>query len=101
MIKYIGGLNTIKQAADLEILQYEKDKKHILAYFSESKHHPAGWFSVDLDYAAKDLMRNEKKYELIQNIIKEKMESQTLDEKIKSNTLSDYTQKTTIDAHEK
>lgn len=101
MIKYIEALNTIKQAADLEILQYKKDKNHILAYFSEGKHHPAGWFPVDLDYAAKDLMRNEKNYELIQNKIKEKMESQTLDEKIKSNTVSNYTQKTTIDVHEK
>lgn len=86
MIRYIDALELIKKAAESGVLQYGNDKNHVLVYHSQGKHHPEGWFAVDLDYAAKDLMNNKKAFELLQEKIQEKLDNQTLDEKIKSNT---------------
>lgn len=101
MVRYIDALNLIKEAAELGILEYGKDKNHVLVYHSEGKHHPEGWFSVDLDYAAKDLMNNQKAFDLLQEKIKEKTETQTLDEKIKLNTVPTLKQNTNINEQEK
>ena len=86
MIRYIDALQLIKEAAELGILQYGNDKNHVLVFHTQGKHHPEGWFAVDLDYAAKDLMNNQKAFELLQEKIQEKLANQTLDEKIKGST---------------
>lgn len=101
MIKYIDALNTIKKAAKFGILQYGKDKNHVLVYFSQGKHNPEGWYDADLDYVAKDLMRNEKAFNMLQEKIKEKLETQTLDEKIKTNTEVNQMEKIADDNLEK
>lgn len=87
MIRYIDALELIKQAAELDILHYHKDKNHILVYHNAGKHHPAGWFANEIDYAAKNLMYKQKAFDLLKSKVEERLEMQTLDEKVAFNTV--------------